>query len=289
MKNKIFIIIIVLTIGLIIGGLILSQDKQAQKSNDATRFHQNYPGVPENNKFVFATNEEIINIFEGGDGLVFLGFPACPWCQKLAPLVNEAAEQSGLEKIYYLNIQEARANNDELYQKLVTFLKDDLQKDESGNPRIFVPDVTAVSDGKIVGRFAQEPADGSPAPDDYWTEARKTNAIKQLKEMIEKMNQSKFSQIENEVKNGNATLLDVRSPQEFKAGHFANATNLDVEEISTGNFPEKPKDSKIYLYCRSGNRSAQATAMLKEAGFTNITDLGGLPQVQTLGGKLIAN
>ena len=289
MKNKIFIVVIVLAIGLITGGLILSQNKQAKKLSDAARFRQNYPEVPENNKFVFATNKEIIDIFEGGDGLVFLGFPACPWCQKLAPLVNEAAEQSGLEKIYYLNIQEARANNDELYQKLVAFLKDDLQKDESGNPRIFVPDVTAVLGGKIVGRFTQEPADGSPTPDDYWTETRKTNAIKQLNELIGKMNQSKFSQIENEVKNGNATLLDVRSPQEFSVGHFANATNLDVEEISAGNLPEKPKDSKIYLYCRSGNRSAQATALLKEAGFTNITDLGGLPQVQALGGKLVTN
>ena len=103
------------------------------------------------------------------------------------------------------------------------------------------------------------------------------------------MNQSKFSRIENEVKNGEATFIDVRSPEEFKSGHFAKAINLDVEEIYAGKLPEKPKDSKIYLYCRSGNRSAQATTLLKEAGFTNITDLGGLSQVQALGGKLVTN
>lgn len=289
MKNKLFIVIVILIIGLIAGGLLLSQNKTSEKQSDAVRFHQSYPSVPENNKFVYATNEEVLDIFNKGTGLIFLGFPGCPWCQKLAPLVNEAASQSGLEKIYYLNIQEARNNNDELYQKLVEFLKDDLQKDENGNPRIYVPDVTAVSGGEIAGRFKQEKADGTPTPDEFWTETRKNSAVKQLKELIEKMNQSKFSQIENEVKNGEATLIDVRSPEEFKSGHFAKAINLDVEEIYAGKLPEKPKDSKIYVYCRSGNRSTQATNLLEDAGFTDVNDLGGLTHVQEMGGKLITN
>ena len=288
-KNKKIIIGAIILAVVILTGLIIVNKNTDRSSSEAAKFHQSYTGVPENNKFVYATEKEVIDIFEKGDGLVFLGFPNCPWCQKLAPIVNEAAEKTNLDKIYYLNIQEARANNDETYKKLLTYLSDDLQKDEDGNPRIYVPDVTAVSNGEIVARYKQEVAEGNPTPDEYWTAERKQNALKQIEEMINNMNQSEFSKIETQVKNGDAILLDVRSPQEFATGHFANATNLDVEEIRTGKTPDVAKDSKIYLYCRSGNRSAQATSLLKEDGFNNITDLGGLPAVQDMGGKLVTN
>ena len=286
-NKKWIIIIIILALAGLVGLAIWNKNiKNNSEASDATRFHQSYPSVSEKNRFVFATNQEILDIFEDGTGLVFLGFPACPWCQKLAPIANQAAEQAGLDKIYYLNIQEARKNNDDLYQKLVAYLKNDLQKDEQGNPRIFVPDLTAISDGQIVGRFKQTPADGSPTPDEYWTTEHKTAAVKQIEEMIKNMNQTEFSRISEQVENNEATLIDVRTPEEFSAGHFPNAINLNVEEIANGKMPDKPKDSKIYLYCRSGNRSAQATTLLERDGFTNITDLGGLADIEAIGGKL---
>lgn len=293
MKDKLWIIILAV---LIIGGVIwlVAIQKDSAKSEhinivDAKKFHQAYPSVPEKNRFVFATDQKILEIFEKGTGLVFLGFPDCPWCQELAPLVNQAAEDAGLEKIYYLDIQAARTNSDDTYKKLVFYLEDELSKDEDGNPRIYVPDLTAISNGQIVGRFKQEPTEEKLTPAQYWTTERKQSAIEQITQMIEKMSQSKFSQIETAVNSGNATLIDVRSPEEFSAGHFPGAINLDVEEIATGSVPQKPKDSKIYLYCRSGNRSSQAASMLKKEGFTNIEDLGGLSSVEALGGKLVRN
>ena len=252
----------------------------------AAEFNMDYPGVADDNRFVVSTPDEVLAKFESGDGLIFLGFKQCPWCQKLAPIVDEAAKAENLDKIYYLDIRAARENNDETYQKIVAKLKDHLRKDEDGNPRVYVPDVTAVRGGQVVGHFLQETtADGEQAtPDTFWTEERRAKAIEQLREMIRQTRQ--FAAIQDDVKNG-AKLIDVRTADEFKAGHFDNAINVPLDKIESGEFPTVAKNTTIYLYCRSGNRSSQAKQLLEKAGFTNIKDLGGLEDVQKLGGALV--
>ena len=249
------------------------------------KFISQYPKVTSGHKFVYAEPAEILDIIDGGDGVVFLGFPECPWCQQLVPIIQEAAQSENIDKIYYLNIKESRANNDEVYQKLVTKLQDYLPKDDDGNPRISVPDVTAYRGGQIVGRFEQEATnDGEQVtPDTYWTSERKDRAVEQLREMMAMA--SEFAVIQSKIKDG-AQLLDVRTAEEFDSGHFAGAINLDVEDIIAGKLPDAAKDAQLYVYCRSGNRSAQAVSLLKQAGFTNITDLGGLTDVESIGGTL---
>ena len=249
------------------------------------KFISQYPKATPGHKFVYAEPAEILDIIDGGDGVVFLGFPECPWCQQLAPIIQEAAQSENIDKIYYLNIKESRANNDEVYQKLVTKLQDYLPKDDDGNPRISVPDVTAYRGGQIVGRFEQEATnDGEQVTSDtYWTSERKDRATHQLREMMARV--SEFAVIQSKIKDG-AQLLDVRTAEEFDSGHFAGAINLDVEDIIAGKLPDAAKDTQLYVYCRSGNRSAQAVSLLKQAGFTNITDLGGLADVESIGGTL---
>ena len=156
--------------------------------SDAAKFKRHYPQAADDNRFVYVSPSEIKQIFEHGSGLVFLGFKECPWCQKLAPMIDEAAKAEGLTKVYYMDIRQARANNDVTYQMLVEKLKDYLAKDGSGNPRIFVPDVTALRDGKIVGRFLPETSidDKGLTPGEYWTTERRADAIKQLREIIAK-------------------------------------------------------------------------------------------------------
>lgn len=75
------------------------------------------------------------------------------------------------------------------------------------------------------------------------------------------------------------TIIDVRSPEEFAEGHVAGALNLD---FNSGEFAEAitglDPDATYALYCRSGNRSGQAAALLAGAGFTSVADLGPLKQ-----------
>ncbi|MBX3066364.1 MAG: rhodanese-like domain-containing protein [Anaerolineae bacterium] len=70
-------------------------------------------------------------------------------------------------------------------------------------------------------------------------------------------------------------LLDVRTPEEFATGHIAEAVNISVDELQS-RLSEVPHDVPVIVYCRSGNRSATAAKILKDAGYTSIYDLGGI-------------
>lgn len=80
-------------------------------------------------------------------------------------------------------------------------------------------------------------------------------------------------------------IVDVRTLEEFEDAHLAGAVNISV---TTGNFQEKAaalnKNAPVYLYCRSGGRSARATQQLEEMGFLEIYDLeGGITAWQAAG------
>ena len=77
-------------------------------------------------------------------------------------------------------------------------------------------------------------------------------------------------------------LIDVRTPQEFAGGHIAGAVNIPVEELA-GRIGEVTQDQPVVVYCRSGNRSAQAAQILDQAGFAPVYDLGGVIAWQQAG------
>lgn len=91
--------------------------------------------------------------------------------------------------------------------------------------------------------------------------------------------------VQSDVASG-GQLLDVRTPAEYAEGHVAGAANWSLQRIQAGELPDGAKDKPVYVYCQSGNRSAQATAALRKAGFTNIIDLGAMSSVQKLGGTI---
>lgn len=70
-------------------------------------------------------------------------------------------------------------------------------------------------------------------------------------------------------------LVDVRTPAEFADGHIPTAINIPHNEIILRP-PTLDKDETIVLYCRSGNRSAQAARALKQAGYRRVIDFGGI-------------
>ncbi|MEI6406352.1 MAG: rhodanese-like domain-containing protein [Actinomycetes bacterium] len=86
-------------------------------------------------------------------------------------------------------------------------------------------------------------------------------------------------------------LVDVRTPSEFASGHISGATNIDFESGSFESDIKKLDKSKVYaVYCRSGNRSGQATALMAKNGFATIFNLeGGIINWQNAGETLMAN
>ena len=72
-------------------------------------------------------------------------------------------------------------------------------------------------------------------------------------------------------------ILDVRTEEEFAEKHIPNAINVPNEVIGTEEIMELPdKDQLILVYCRSGNRSKQASEKLVALGYTNIYEFGGI-------------
>lgn len=80
----------------------------------------------------------------------------------------------------------------------------------------------------------------------------------------------------NEAKNDVAVLVDVRSPEEFKAGHLPNAINIPLEKIPDLSQFTVSMDFPIYVYCQSGNRSKEAKKAFEKLGYTTVIDLGGI-------------
>jgi rhodanese-related sulfurtransferase len=83
-------------------------------------------------------------------------------------------------------------------------------------------------------------------------------------------------ELQTRLKTDASYLLDVRTPGEYALGHLKSAINIDV---LGGNFMGKlediPRDQPVYVYCRSGSRSAAACRMMKKAGFANVVNVSG--------------
>ena len=76
----------------------------------------------------------------------------------------------------------------------------------------------------------------------------------------------------------NAVLIDVREASEYKSGHLSGAINIPYLDIVNGvsHIDGIDFDTPIVVYCKSGGRSSQAFSSLKNAGYTNVYDLGAM-------------
>lgn len=188
MKYKNDIIAVVIVLGFL--GLISFYYLNLAKVTDASKFKEEYSRVSEDNVFVYRTEKEIIDILKHGTGIVYLGFPECPWCQAYVSYLDEVAKETKIEKIYYLNILEIRKNNTKEYQEIVSLLDNYLSYDEEGKKRIYVPAIVAVKEGEIIGFDDETSHDtkGYETPEEYWKKEDLAGLKKKLKEMFNKTN-----------------------------------------------------------------------------------------------------
>ena len=76
-----------------------------------------------------------------------------------------------------------------------------------------------------------------------------------------------------------ALLADVRTPGEFAQGHVKGSVNIPLDLVAA-KLPEFKNQKNIVVFCRSGNRSSQAKAILEQNGFTNVTNGGSWQDVK---------
>ena len=194
MKIKKFIILILIILATISLGLFSLLYFKVEET-DALKFSKEYE-ITEDNVFTYRTSTEIINILKHGTGVVYLGFPECPWCKAYVDILNEVAKENNIKKIYYFDILEDRKNNSEDYQKIVSLLGDNLLYDEEGNKRIYVPDITVIIDGEIIGHNNETSViDKDITPEQYWSIENKQKLKQELKMYFEQIKESSCSDI----------------------------------------------------------------------------------------------
>ena len=190
MKKKILIVcgsILVVVIGVMLFFVLKNKNIE-----DNVKFAKEYGSVSEDNVFVYKNIDEIIKIMEHGTGVVYLGFPDCPWCRAYVKYLNEVALDVGIDEIYYCNILEDRTNNTDSYKKIVSILGDNLQYDKEGNHRIFVPNVSFHVEGEVIGNDYETSYDthGLSSAVEYWTNEEVADLKNRLTMYMEEVNKA---------------------------------------------------------------------------------------------------
>lgn len=125
--------------------------------------------IDEDNGIIYASFDQIYEILTKGTGVIYFGYPECPWCRNAVPMLIQAASNKGLNDIYYFNAKEIRDTKSldengnivtekegtEEYYKLIEVLSDYLGVYEGLNDdnikRLYFPTVVFVLRGEIVG------------------------------------------------------------------------------------------------------------------------------------------
>lgn len=133
------------------------------------------------------TFEEAINFFrDKKTGILYFGFPDCPWCQQLLPVLEEAREETG-QTIYY--IQTRDENRERLYtedqkEEIEPWIRNYMKNNEDGVLTLYVPLVLNVQDGTVIAGH-QGTEDGHDAHERQMTEEEKNLLKEQLLEVLD--------------------------------------------------------------------------------------------------------
>lgn len=76
--------------------------------------------------------------------------------------------------------------------------------------------------------------------------------------------------------NSNAVLLDVRTKDEYGEGHIDNSINIPLQSLEDIQLQIEDKNTPIYVYCHSGVRSAKSVVKLRQMGYNDVIDIGGI-------------
>lgn len=93
---------------------------------------------------------EVLDFFKNKTGVIYFGFPNCPWCRNIIPSLLDVSKEQG-HTLYYFNPRDVRGTNNKEFKELMIILDEHLTANEEGVKTLYVPDVYFVKDGKIVG------------------------------------------------------------------------------------------------------------------------------------------
>lgn len=150
---------------------------------DAIRFSKEYELNDNNNIYVYATYDNVMDTIESGSGIIYLGFPSCDLCTKIVPVLNKAAKEKNIDEILYYNFKDIRENNTDEYRKLTNVLSDYIKDDEEKS-KIKAPTIVFVNNGNIIGVYVGVLSSDA---EEILTEEEKSNLKSSFLSLIDKM------------------------------------------------------------------------------------------------------
>ena len=151
---------------LIILGIILYfvlVDKSLNTGDDSLKFKEEYEivnqnvnavqmNISEDNPIVYLEKYEELDkhLKNKDDFILYLGFPTCPWCRNIIPVLFDSAKENDIDNVYYINVRELKSLEDD-YNSLRELIDEHLEADAEGNKVLYVPEVFFFKDGKIIG------------------------------------------------------------------------------------------------------------------------------------------
>ena len=166
---------------------ILNLDYVDQKESDL----KSYSFLADDNPaFKEITFESSIKFFaEGYSGILYYGKVGCPWCERAVPILNAVAKDNNIS-IYYIDANkgmgETRPEREENYKNLSKYISDSFQEDSNGKKGMFVPDVIAVKNGKMVAYHVSLVDDYDINKNDQLSESQKQELYNIYQQMINK-------------------------------------------------------------------------------------------------------
>lgn len=130
--------------------------------------------------------EEAIAFFEDHQsGLLYFGFPGCPWCQEVVPILHKLASQANVP-VHYIQTRDQegiRLYTDLQRDEIAPYLQDYIRNNASGDPTLYVPLVVAVKEGKVVSGH-QGTVSGHNAHEQEMTTPQKQEVKEDLTQLI---------------------------------------------------------------------------------------------------------
>lgn len=141
--------------------LFVGCSSKVLETNDIDKFKKEYEdynsmedtvkvSIDNSAKLKYLNVSEVVDFLENKTGIIYFGFPTCPWCRNIIPVLLNVAKDNN-ETVYYFNPRSFRGTDDLNYSKIMNILNDYLESDENGEKVLYVPDVYFLKNGNIVG------------------------------------------------------------------------------------------------------------------------------------------
>lgn len=192
-KKMLVSILLLLFVFMIFIGLIAFRDKKEENvvNSDAISFKNEYEAlnnvvrdkdgktikeisISTNNPVDIVTEEEAVSLLESGTGILYFGFPDCPWCRSMLPVLLSTLDNMNIDRLSYLNVKnirdtlalgeknkvEVKEEGTKGYYKILELMdgvlepyyltSEDGKKIDTKEKRLYAPTIVAVKEGKIV-------------------------------------------------------------------------------------------------------------------------------------------